>query len=66
MVVKDVERDEIEFLSKSLGAKPISDIEAFTEDKLGYAELVEETSKDKRVVSEQWILGAWLVDILLR
>lgn len=44
LVVKDVERDEIEFLSKSLGCKPISDIEAFTEDKLGYAELVDETS----------------------
>ncbi|TDL24830.1 t-complex protein 1 [Rickenella mellea] len=45
LVVKDVERDEIEFLSKSLGCKPISDIEAFTEDKLGYAELVDEVSK---------------------
>ena len=45
LVVKDVERDEIEFLSKSLGCKPIPDIEQFTEDKLGYAELVEETSK---------------------
>ncbi|THH10793.1 hypothetical protein EW145_g1072 [Phellinidium pouzarii] len=45
LVVKDVERDEIEFLSKSLGCKPIADIEAFTEDKLGSAELVEETSK---------------------
>ena len=44
LVVKDVERDEIEFLSKSLGCKPIADIEAFTEDKLGYADLVEETS----------------------
>ena len=44
LVVKDVERDEIEFLSKSLGCKPIADIEAFTEDKLGYADLVEETT----------------------
>ncbi|PPQ71417.1 hypothetical protein CVT24_012235 [Panaeolus cyanescens] len=44
LVVKDVERDEIEFLSKSLGCKPISDVDAFTEDKLGYADLVEETS----------------------
>jgi len=44
LVVKDVERDEIEFLSKSLGCKPISDIEAFTEDKLGQADLVEEAS----------------------
>ncbi|KAK7054776.1 T-complex protein 1 subunit delta [Paramarasmius palmivorus] len=42
MVVKDVERDEIQFLSKSLGCKPIADIEAFTEDKLGAADLVEE------------------------
>jgi T-complex protein 1 subunit delta len=45
LVVKDVERDEIEFLSKSLGCKPIADIEAFTEEKLGYADLVEEDDK---------------------
>lgn len=44
LVVKDVERDEIEFLSKSLGCKPVADIEAFTEDKLGYADLVDESS----------------------
>ncbi|KAK0463973.1 T-complex protein 1 [Desarmillaria tabescens] len=44
LAVKDVERDEIEFLSKSLGCKPVADIEAFTEDKLGYADLVEESS----------------------
>ena len=44
LVVKDVERDEIEFLSKSLGCKPIADIDAFTEDKLGYADLVEESN----------------------
>lgn len=46
MVVKDVERDEIEFLSKSLNCKPIADIEAFTSDKLGEAELVDEVSKN--------------------
>lgn len=45
LVVKDIERDEIEFLSKSLGCKPIADIEAFTEDKLGTADLVDEVSK---------------------
>jgi chaperonin GroEL (HSP60 family) len=44
MVVKDVERDEIDFIAKSTGCKPVADIEAFTEDKLGYAELVEEAS----------------------
>lgn len=41
-VVKDIERDEIDFLCRSLGCKPVSDVEQFTEDKLGYAELVEE------------------------
>lgn len=45
LVVKDVERDEIEFLSKSFGCKPVADIDGFTEDKLGYADLVEETSQ---------------------
>ena len=44
LCVKDIERDEIEFLSKSVGCRPVADIEAFTEDKLGYADLVEETS----------------------
>jgi len=46
MCVKDIERDEVEFVCKSLGCKPIADIEQFTEDKLGQAELVEEVSKN--------------------
>lgn len=46
VVIKDIERDEIEFISKSTGAKPVADIEAFTEDKLGYAELVEENTSN--------------------
>jgi hypothetical protein len=45
LVVKDIERDEIEFIAKSTGCKPIADIEAFTEDKLGSAELVDEVEK---------------------
>ncbi len=46
LVVKDVERDEIEFVSKTLGAKPIADIEAFTEDKLASADLIDETQQN--------------------
>ncbi|KAG8821266.1 T-complex protein 1 subunit delta [Serendipita sp. 401] len=42
-VIKDIERDEIDFLCRSLGCKPVSDVDAFTEDKLGYAELCEES-----------------------
>ncbi|CAI4057336.1 chaperonin-containing T-complex subunit CCT4 SKDI_04G1010 [Saccharomyces kudriavzevii IFO 1802] len=46
MVVKDIEREEIEFLSKGLGCKPIADLELFTEDRLGSADLVEEIDSD--------------------
>ena len=42
LAVKDIERDEVEFICKSTGCKPIADIESFTEDKLGSADLVEE------------------------
>ncbi|KAL6450344.1 LOW QUALITY PROTEIN: CCT4 T-complex protein 1 subunit delta [Candida maltosa Xu316] len=42
MVIKDIERDEIEFLSKAIGCKPIADVDNFTEDRLGSADLVEE------------------------
>lgn len=41
-VVKDIERDEIDFLSRSLGCRPVADVDAFDESKLGYAELAEE------------------------
>ncbi|KAK3704423.1 T-complex protein 1 subunit delta [Vermiconidia calcicola] len=44
LCIKDVERDEIEFVCKSTGCKPIADIDSFTEDKLGSADLVEEVS----------------------
>lgn len=42
LVIKDIERDEIEFISKSLGCKPIADIDSFTEQRLGSADVVEE------------------------
>ncbi|KAL0928601.1 hypothetical protein M5K25_000504 [Dendrobium thyrsiflorum] len=42
LVVKDVERDEIEFITKTLNCLPISNIEHFREEKLGHADLVEE------------------------
>lgn len=42
LVVKDVERDEIEFLAKATGCKPVADIDNLTEDRLGSADVVEE------------------------
>jgi len=44
LCIKDIERDEVEFICKSTGCKPIADIDSFTEDKLGSAELIEEVS----------------------
>lgn len=42
MVIKDVERDEVEFVCKTLGCQPVANVEAFTAEKLGSAEAVEE------------------------
>lgn len=44
MVVKDIERDDVEFLCRSLGCKPIANVDNFTVDKLGIADNVEEIS----------------------
>jgi T-complex protein 1 subunit delta len=44
LVVKDVERDDIEFICKTLGTQPVAHIDHFTADKLGAADLVEECS----------------------
>ena len=45
LVIKDIERDEIEFICKSTGCKPIANPDSFSEDKLGTANLVEESQK---------------------
>ncbi|KAI9759167.1 MAG: T-complex protein 1 subunit delta [Chaenotheca gracillima] len=59
LCVKDIERDEVEFICKSTGCKPIADIDSFTEDKLGSADLVEESqSSGSRVVKVTGVKGA--------
>nr|ANM86100.1 T-complex protein 1 subunit delta [Stygiella incarcerata] len=44
MVVRDIERDDIEFVAKSVGCTPAAHIDFFTTEKLGEAEKVEEIS----------------------
>ncbi|KAK0422139.1 hypothetical protein QR680_007389 [Steinernema hermaphroditum] len=44
MVVKDIERDDIEFYSKILGCRPVASVDHFTAEALGTADLVEEIS----------------------
>ncbi|XP_014775001.1 T-complex protein 1 subunit delta [Octopus bimaculoides] len=42
MVIKDIEREDIEFVCKSLGCRPIASLDHFVSESLGSAELVEE------------------------
>jgi len=44
LVVRDVERDEVEFICKTLNCLPIAHIDHMRPEKLGHAELVEEVS----------------------
>ena len=51
MVIKDIDRDQIDFISKTTGAIPVAHIDHFAEDKLGRAELVQEVStSEKKIV----------------
>uniref|UniRef100_A0A250Y2S1 T-complex protein 1 subunit delta n=1 Tax=Castor canadensis TaxID=51338 RepID=A0A250Y2S1_CASCN len=44
MVIKDIEREDIEFICKTIGTKPVAHIDQFTADMLGSAELAEEVN----------------------
>lgn len=52
MVIKDIERDDVDFICKTINAVPAPHIDQFTADKLGAAGLVEEVSagSDKKIV----------------
>ena len=52
MVIKDIEREEVDFICKTINAVPVPHIEQFKADKLGTAGLVEEVSagSDKKIV----------------
>jgi T-complex protein 1 subunit delta len=42
MVIRDVERDEVEYISRILGVEPAAALDQFTEDKLGHCDVVSE------------------------
>lgn len=51
MVIRDIERNDIEFICKSLGCLPIASIDHFSANKFGYAERAEEIStSDGKIV----------------
>ncbi|CAL5224628.1 g7345 [Coccomyxa viridis] len=47
LVVRDVERDDIEFISRTLGCLPIAHVDHMRPEKLGHAKLVEEETVGK-------------------
>merc|ERR1719409_1662169 len=50
MVLTNIERDEIEFVTKTLGCRPVAHIDSFTKDKLAEAALAQEVGEGKKVV----------------
>jgi len=68
LVVKDIEREDIEFITKTVGCQPVADINSFSADKLGVAELVEEghTSDGKIVKITGVSANSKTVTILVR
>lgn len=69
MVIKDIEREDIEFYSNILGCRPIASADHFTAETLGTAELVEEitTSGSEKVVKVTGLQNnGKAVSILLR
>jgi hypothetical protein len=50
MVVRDIEREDIEFISKTLGCLPVAHIDHLRPEKLGAADLVEEVEVRGAVV----------------
>jgi len=52
MVIKDVDREEVEFICKTIGCLPIASIDSFHAEKLGKADMVQEVSTgDGKVVT---------------
>ncbi|KAI6184158.1 T-complex protein 1 subunit delta [Aphelenchoides bicaudatus] len=69
MVIKDIEREDIEFYSNILGCRPVASADHFTAEALGSAELVEEitTSGTEKVVKVTGLsTNGKAVSILLR
>lgn len=59
MVIKDIERDEVEFVCKTIGCQPVASVEGFTAEKLGSADLVEEVpTGSSRVVKMTGVANA--------
>jgi len=67
MVIRDIEREDIEFISKTLKCTPIASVESMDAEKLGTAELVEEVATgDGKIVKVTGVPSKSTVSVLVR
>jgi T-complex protein 1 subunit delta len=68
MVVQDIERDDVEFISKTIGAIPIAHIDNMTPEKFGQADLCEESrlADDSKIFKITGVKNNKTVTVLLR
>jgi T-complex protein 1 subunit delta len=59
LVVKDIEREDVEFICKTCGCVPIANVDTFHAEKLGKADLVQEqTTGEGKVIRIEGVPGA--------
>jgi T-complex protein 1 subunit delta len=68
MVVQDVERDDIDFICKTINAVPIAHIDHMSEDKFGHAELCEQAklADDSKIFKITGLKESKTVSVLVR
>eukprot|EP01006_Ploeotia_vitrea_P021834 TRINITY_DN54245_c0_g1_i1.p1 TRINITY_DN54245_c0_g1~~TRINITY_DN54245_c0_g1_i1.p1 ORF type:complete len:548 (+),score=73.72 TRINITY_DN54245_c0_g1_i1:49-1644(+) len=67
MVVRDIERSDIDFICKTLGCLPAASLDSFSAEKLGTASLVEEqTTPDGKIVKVTGVKNSGTVTMMCR
>lgn len=68
MVVQDIERDDVDFICKSIGAIPIAHIDHMSADKFGHAELCEQSrlEDDTKIFKITGLKNSKTMSILVR
>eukprot|EP00920_Eleutheroschizon_duboscqi_P018795 GHVT01044614.1.p1 GENE.GHVT01044614.1~~GHVT01044614.1.p1 ORF type:complete len:486 (+),score=111.93 GHVT01044614.1:275-1732(+) len=67
LVVRDIEREDVEFISRTVGCEPVASLDHFTTDRLGYADLVhEESAGSGRIVRVTGVQAKKTVSVLVR
>lgn len=68
LVIRDIEREDVEFISRTVGCDPVASLDHFTVDKLGYAQLVtdEDIGGESRIVRVTGVRSKATVTVLCR